>query len=70
MGVDVTIVEYMPNIVPLEDIDVSKQLGRTFKKAGINVMTNASVESVDTSGDGCKVLVKTKKKVKKRLSVM
>ena len=61
MGVDVTIVEYMPNIVPLEDIDISKQLGRTFKKAGINVMTNASVESVDTSGDGCKVLVKTKK---------
>ena len=61
MGVDVTIVEYMPNIVPLEDIDVSKQLGRTFKKAGINVMTNSSVESVDTSGDGCKVLVKTKK---------
>ena len=61
MGVDVTIVEYMPNIIPLEDIDVSKQLGRTFKKAGINVMTNASVEKVDTSGDGCKVLVKTKK---------
>lgn len=61
MGVDVTIVEYMPNIVPVEDVDVSKQLGRTFKKAGINVMTNASVESVDTSGDGCKVLVKTKK---------
>ncbi len=61
MGVDVTIIEYMPNIVPLEDVDVSKQLGRTFKKAGINVMTNSSVESVDTSGDGCKVLVKTKK---------
>ena len=61
MGVDVTIVEYMPNIVPLEDLDVSKQLGRTFKKAGVNVMTNSSVESVDTSGDGCKVLVKTKK---------
>ncbi len=61
MGVDVTIVEYMPNIVPVEDIDVSKQLGRTFKKAGINIMTNSSVENVDTSGDGCKVLVKTKK---------
>ena len=61
MGVDVTIVEYMPNIVPLEDIDVSKQLGRTFKKAGINIMTNASVESVDTKGDGCKVFIKTKK---------
>lgn len=61
MGVDVTIVEYMPHIVPLEDIDISKQLGRTFKKAGINVMTNSSVENVDTSGNGCKVLVKTKK---------
>ena len=61
MGVDVTIVEYMPNIVPLEDTDISKQLGRSFKKAGINIMTNSSVESVDTKGDGCKVLVKTKK---------
>ena len=61
MGVDVTIVEYMPHIVPLEDADISKQLGRIFKKAGINVMTNSSVESVDTSGNGCKVLVKTKK---------
>ena len=69
MGVDVTIVEYMPNIVPLEDADISKQLGRTFKKSGINIMTNSSVESVDTSGDGCKVLVKSKK-VKKRLNAM
>jgi dihydrolipoamide dehydrogenase len=61
MGADVTLVEYLPNIVPLEDQDISKQLGRTFKKAGIKVMTNSSVESVDTSGSGCKVLVKTKK---------
>ena len=61
MGVDVTIIEYMPNIVPVEDVDVSKQLSRTFKKSGINVMTNSSVESVDTAGNGCKVLVKTKK---------
>ena len=61
MGVDVTIIEYMPNIVPVEDVDVSKQLSRTFKKSGINVMTNSSVESVDTTGNGCKVLVKTKK---------
>jgi len=61
MGVDVTIVEFLPNIVPLEDEDVSKQLARTFKKSGIKVMTNSSVESVDTSGKGCIVNVKTKK---------
>ncbi len=61
MGVDVTVVEYMPNIVPLEDEDVSKQLARSFKKYGIKVMTNSSVESVDTSGKGCVVSVKTKK---------
>ena len=61
MGVEVTIVEYMPTIVPVEDADVSKQLERSFKKAGIKVMTNSAVESVDTSGTGCKVKVKTKK---------
>lgn len=61
MGVDVTIVEYMPNIVPVEDEEVSKQLGRSFKKSGIKVMTNSAVESVDTKGAGCKVKVKTKK---------
>ena len=61
MGTEVTIVEYMPNIVPVEDKDVSKQMERSFKKAGIKVMTNASVESVDTSGDGVKATVKTKK---------
>lgn len=61
MGVDVTIVEFMPNIVPVEDEDVSKQLERSFKKAGITVMTGSSVESVDTKGTGCKVAVKTKK---------
>ena len=61
MGVDVTLVEYMPNIVPVEDVDVSKQLARSFKKSGIKVMTNSSVESVDTSGKGCVVSIKTKK---------
>ncbi|CAL2107738.1 Dihydrolipoyl dehydrogenase [Tenacibaculum sp. 190524A02b] len=61
MGTDVTIVEFMPNIVPVEDKDVSKQMERSFKKAGIKVMTNSSVESVDTSGDGVKATVKTKK---------
>ncbi len=61
MGTEVTIVEYLDNLVPREDEEVSKQLGRSFKKAGIKVMTGASVEKVDTSGSGCKVHVKTKK---------
>jgi dihydrolipoamide dehydrogenase len=61
MGVDVTVVEFMANIVPVEDVDVSKQLQRSLKKSGIKVMTKSSVESVDTKGTGCKVLVKTKK---------
>lgn len=61
MGTKVTIVEYLPNLVPLEDKDVSKQFERSFKKAGIKVMTNASVESVDTSGKGIKATVKNKK---------
>ncbi len=60
IGTKVTIVEYLPNIVPLEDEDVSKQLARSFKKSGIEIMTDSSVESVDTSGAGCKVKVKTK----------
>jgi dihydrolipoamide dehydrogenase len=59
MGTQVTIVEFLENIVPVEDEDVSKQLLRNFKKAGINVMTSSTVESVDTSGAGCKVQVKT-----------
>lgn len=61
MGVDVTIVEYMPNIVPVEDEEVSKQLARSFKKSGMKVMTDSAVEKVDTKGTGCKVTVKTKK---------
>jgi dihydrolipoamide dehydrogenase len=61
MGVDVTVVEYLPNIVPVEDIDVSKQLEKTFKKKGINIMTNSSVEKVNKSEKGCEVIVKTSK---------
>jgi dihydrolipoamide dehydrogenase len=61
MGTKVTLVEYMPNIVPLEDEEVSTQLSRSFRKAGIKVMVGASVESVDTSGNLCKVAIKTKK---------
>jgi len=61
LGTEVTVVEYMPNIVPVEDVEVSKQLERSFKKQGMKIKTNASVESVDTSGKGCVVTVKTKK---------
>ncbi len=61
MGTDVTIVEFLPNLVPLEDIDVSKQFERSFRKSGIKVMTSASVESVDISGEGVKAVVKSKK---------
>ena len=60
MGTKVTVVEFMPNIVPVEDEEVSKQLEKSFKKVGIEIMTEASVESVDTKGDGCKVNIKTK----------
>ena len=61
MGTQVTIVEFMPNIVPVEDEDISKQMERSMKKAGITIMTNASVEKVDTSGNGVKATVKTAK---------
>ena len=59
MGTKVTIVEFLPKIVPVEDDDISKELEKQFKKNGIEVMTNASVESLDTSGDGVKAKVKT-----------
>lgn len=61
MGTEVTIVEFMPNVVPVEDEEVSKQLERSFKKNGINIMTSSEVTSVDTSGKGVKATVKTKK---------
>ncbi|WP_462317224.1 dihydrolipoyl dehydrogenase [Marinilabilia sp.] len=61
IGTKVTLVEYLNNVVPLEDEEVSKQLGRSFKKSGVKVMTSSEVTSVDTSGDKVKVVVKTKK---------
>ncbi len=61
MGTKVTIVEFLDNIVPLEDEDISKNLARSFKKSGINIMTGSSVESVDTTGAACKVNIKTAK---------
>jgi len=61
LGAKVTVVEFLPSVVPVEDEDVSKALERSFKKSGITVMTSSSVESVDTSGPGCKVKIKTAK---------
>ena len=61
MGTEVTLVEFMPNIVPVEDEEVSKQLERSFKKMGMKVYTNSTVEAVDTSGKLCKATIKTPK---------
>lgn len=55
IGTKVTLIEYLPNILPLEDIDVSKQLEKSFKKSGIEILTNTEVKSVSTSSKGCKV---------------
>jgi dihydrolipoamide dehydrogenase len=66
IGTKVTLVEFLPNIVPLEDEEVSKQLERSFKKAGMEVMTSSTVESVDTSGKLCQVTIKTNKGTEKR----
>ena len=61
IGTDVTIVEYMDGIIPIEDKEVGKQLQKSLKKQGITIKTSSEVTSVDTSGSGCKVSVKTKK---------
>ncbi|MGS0746932.1 dihydrolipoyl dehydrogenase [Halpernia sp. GG3] len=61
MGTKVTIVEFMPNVVPVEDEEISKHLEKSLKKSGITIMLNSSVESVDTSGNGVKANVKTEK---------
>ena len=59
LGTKVTIVEFLPRIVPVEDEEISKELEKSFKKMGIEVMTGAEVTNVDTSGDGVKAKVKT-----------
>ena len=61
LGTEVTIVEYLPTIVPIEDKEVSKQLTKSFKKSGIKIKTDSSVEAVDISGKGCLVKVKSSK---------
>ena len=61
MGVDVTLIEFMDQIVPLEDKDVADQLSRSFRKMGIKVMVSSGVKAIDTTGEGCKLTVETKK---------
>lgn len=61
MGAEVTIVEYLDRIVPVEDAEVSKTLEKLYKKAGMTIMTSSEVTAVDTKGKGCKVTVKTAK---------
>ncbi|RZL14593.1 MAG: dihydrolipoyl dehydrogenase, partial [Hymenobacter sp.] len=61
MGTEVTIVEYLPRIVPVEDEEVSRQMEKSYRKLGINILTSAEVTKVDTSGEGCNVFIKTAK---------
>ncbi|MDD2634529.1 MAG: dihydrolipoyl dehydrogenase [Bacteroidales bacterium] len=61
MGTEVTIIEFLPTIVPLEDLEVSKQLARSLKKAGIKIMTSTEVQNVDVFGDDCIVSYSNKK---------
>jgi len=66
VGTKVTLVEFLPNIVPLEDEEISKQLERSFKKSGMEVLTSSSVESANTTGKICQVTIKTPKGIEKR----
>lgn len=59
MGTKVTIIEFMPNVVPVEDEEISKELAKQYKKLGVEIYTKSEVTKVDTSGNGCKVFVKT-----------
>ena len=61
MGVDVTLIEFMDQIVPLEDKDVADQLSRSFRKMGRKVMVSSGVKAIDTTGEGCKLSIETKK---------
>jgi dihydrolipoamide dehydrogenase len=59
IGTEVTIVEFLPRIVPVEDEEISRQLEKSFKKSGITIYTGSEVTKVDTSGKGCVATVKT-----------
>ena len=67
LGTEVTIVEYLDRLVPVEDADISKELEKQFKKQGINCKTGAAVQKVDASGKGCKVTVKNNKSGKEEI---
>ena len=56
-GVQVTIVEYLERLVPLEDVDISKELAKAYRKLGVTVLTSTKVETIDDSGDTVKVTV-------------
>lgn len=60
LGTKVTVIEFMPRILPVEDEEVSKLMEKIYKKNGVEIMTDSAVENVDTAGKGCKVNVKTK----------
>ena len=70
LGCQVTLIEFLPQIVPLEDQEVSKQLERSFKKMGMKVMTNSTVESVEVKNDLCIMKIKTKKGVEEKEAEM
>ena len=59
MGTKVTIVEFMPRIVPVEDEDISKELEKNFRKSGMEILTSSEVTKVDTSGNGIKATIKS-----------
>lgn len=61
MGVEVHLIEFMDQIVPLEDEEVAAQLSRSFRKMGIKVMVSSGVKAIDTTSDGCKLTIETKK---------
>lgn len=67
LGTEVTIVEYLDAILPREDKDVSREMTKIYKKAGMKIMTGAAVQSVDTKGKGCKVTVKNNKSGKEEI---
>lgn len=64
IGAKVTLIEFQPQIVPVEDEEVSKELGRIFRKNGIEILTETSVQSVDTKGKLCKVKIKSGTSIK------
>ena len=66
LGCEVTLVEFLPNIMPREDVDVSKELEKIYKKKAMNIMTNASVEKVTVGKGGCEVEIKTATGVEKK----